>query len=262
LKSNPLNPNSTTKQAFTLLELMVAMMILTIAMSIAFQAFSGTIRGWKRGTEVLDGIKHGDFAMTQLVSTLNSTIFFFNPRKTYAFKVEKGSGSGLPADEISFVTSSGAFMPPYSPFAEGPHRIKLFIDDSDRGEPALFAIAMPAIADDEDFEDEYDAEPMLVSSAIQGLEILFWDKESEDWTEEWEKENSVPERILLTVFVASEDEKEEPIEFTRMIEIPVFKSVQDKLSGPSKASSNQSNQPTNNSKQPTTGKQPSIKAPR
>jgi len=215
--------------AFTMLELLVAMVILTIAMSIAFQAFSGTIRGWKRGTEVIESIKHGDFAMNQLVSALNSTLYFNNPRKTYAFKIDKGYTSGLPADLVSFVTASGAFMPYNSPFATGPHRIELFIDDDDYGDPALFAVAMPAIADDEEFEDEYDAEPILVSRAIQGLEILFWDKDAEDWMEEWEKENAVPERILVSIFVPSEDENEEPIEFTRVVEIPVAKS---RLTGP------------------------------
>ena len=207
------------------------MVILTIALSIAFQAFTGTIRAWKRGTEVINGIKHGDFAMTQLVSALNSTIYFNNPQKTYAFKTEKGTTSGLPSDEISFVTASGAFMPPNSPFFAGPHRIKLFIDNHE-GESALFAIPMPAIADDEEFEDEYDAEPILVSREIQGLEIMFWDSENEDWTEEWEKENSIPERILMTVFVASEDKEEEPIKFTRVIEIPVYESLKDKLTSP------------------------------
>ncbi len=221
------------RQAFTLLELMVAMVILVIAMSISFEAFSGTVRGWKRGTEVVDGIKHGDFAMTQLSAALNSTIYFFNPRKTYAFTVEKGNTGGLPTDTISFVTASGAFMPAQSPFATGPHRLKLFVEDDERGDPALFAMALPAIADDEEYEDEYDADPILVSRSISGLEILFWDKETEDWTEDWEKENAVPERILISLFIASDDEDEEPIVFTRTLEIPVYGSVAARLSGPS-----------------------------
>ena len=221
------------RNGFTLLELLVAMVILVIAMSIAFQAFSGTIRGWKRGTEVIDGIKHGDFAMTQLVKALRSTIYFYNPKKTYAFKIEKGNSGGLPADTISFVTASGAFMPEYSPFATGPHRLKLFIGNDDSGDSALFASPMPAVTDDDEYEDEYDSEPLLVSRAIQGLEILLWDEETEDWTVDWEKENSVPERILLILFVASENEDEEPIEFTRIIEIPVALSVKEKLASPS-----------------------------
>jgi len=234
---------------------MVAMVILTIAMSIAFEAFSGTIRGWKRGTEVVEGIKHGDFAMTQLANALNSTIYFYNPRKSYAFKIEKGTGSGLPADTISFVTASGAFMPDSSPLRHGPHRLKLFIDDADGG-PALYSIAFPAIADDEEAEDEYDAEPHLITRAVQGLEILIYDEELEDWsTDEWEKENAIPERIQIVIFVASEDENEEPIVFTRVLEIPVAPSVEAKLTGPSKAgqSSSASSAPSSSA-----GRTPSI----
>jgi len=212
---------------------MAAMVILTIAMSVAFQAFSGTIRGWKRGTEVIEGIKHGDFAMTQLANALNSTIYFYNPRKSYAFKMEKGMDSGLPTDTISFVTASSAFMPEGSPLQHGPHRLELYIDDDDDGNPALFSMAFPAIANVEEAEDEYDAEPHLVSRSVQGLEILLYDEELEDWTtDEWEEENSVPERVKLTLFVASEDEKEEPIAFTRVLEIPVAPSVKVKLTGP------------------------------
>ena len=235
MKAKTPNPKPQTASGFTLLELMVAMVILTIAMSIAFQAFSGTIRAWRRGTEVIEGIKHGDFAMNQLANALNSTIYFFNPRKSYAFKIEKGTDSGLPSDTISFVTASSAFMPDSSPLQQGPHRIKLYIDDDDRGDPALFSIAFPAIADEEEAEDEYDAEPHLVSRAVQGLEILLYDDELEDWsTDEWEKENSIPERVLILIYVASEERDEEPIVFTRVLDIPVSQSLGANLKGPTK----------------------------
>jgi prepilin-type N-terminal cleavage/methylation domain-containing protein len=223
-----------TQQGFTLLELIVAIVILVIAMSISFEAFTGTIRGWKRGTEVADGIKHGDFAMSQLAAALNSMLFFDNPRKTYAFKLEKDTAStGLPGDIISFVTVNKAFMPPDSPYAKGPHRIRLFVDDDEYGDPALFALPMPAISDEEEFEDEFDAEPMLVSRAISGLEIMIWDRQNEDWTDDWDMNNSVPERIELSVYVSSRDKNEEPILFRRVLEIPVHESVRDRLSNPS-----------------------------
>ncbi len=217
---------------FTMLEVIVAVVILVTAMSIAFEVFSATIRGWKRGTEVADGIKHGDFAMNQLAAALNSSIFFDNPRRIYAFQVEKDSIYGMPADIISFVTASGAFMPHDSPFAKGPHRLKLFIDPDDNGDSALFALPMPAIANPEDFEDEYAQDPILVSRSISGLEVLFWDAENEDWTEEWEEQNSVPERIHVDLYVTSADKDEEPIIFSRMIEIPVSKSVAEHLRSP------------------------------
>ena len=237
MKPQTSNLKSQTNSGFTLLELMAAMVILTIAMAVAFEAFSGTIRGWKRGTEVIEGIKHGDFAMTQLSAALNSTIFFNSPRKSYAFEMERGTISGLPADSISFVTASSAFMPEGSPLQHGPHRLKLFIDDDEEGNPALFSIAFPAIANIEEAEDEYDAEPHLISRAVQGLEVLLYNKELEDWTDdEWEKGNSIPEKVQLTIYVASEEEDEEPISFSRVLEIPVAQSISSKLTGPTQTS--------------------------
>jgi prepilin-type N-terminal cleavage/methylation domain-containing protein len=222
------------RQGFTLLELIVAIVILVIAMSIAFEAFTGTIRGWKRGTEVIDGIKHGDFAMTQLVAALNSMLYFNNPRKTYAFKLDKETApAGLPGDIISFVTVSGAFMPADSPYVDGPHRIKLFVDEDEYGNSALYALAMPAIADEEEFEDEFNAEPALVSRTVSGLEVMIWDKQNEVWTEEWESENTIPERIEISLYISSKDKNEEPIVFRRVLEIPVFESTKDRLSNPS-----------------------------
>jgi prepilin-type N-terminal cleavage/methylation domain-containing protein len=247
--------NKSARNGFTLLELMVAMFILTIAMSIAFQAFSGTMRAWKRGTEVIDGIKHGDFAMSQLASAINSTLYFHNARKSYAFTVEKDVGYGMSSDTISFVTVSKAFVPADSPYAEGPHRLKLYVDSSDYGESALFALVTPVMPTDDETLDEYDqeygAEPYLVTRSVYGLEILFYDEEDEDWTEEWDEENSVPERIQLTLYVGSEDSGEEPIAFSRMIEIPVAASVKAKLKGPSSGSGSNTSQPDNQGGSPS-----------
>lgn len=221
------------RAGFTLLELMAAMVILTIAMMISFQAFSGTIRAWRRGTEVIDGIKQGEYAMTQLTAALNSTIYFYNAQKNYAFMMVRDTVEGLPADSISFVTSSSAFMPEESPFKRGPHRIELFIDYDETGEPALFSYTLPAVTDMAAEEMLYETEPYLISRAVQGLEVLLWNAEDEEWSDEdWTEDNAIPERIRLTLYVASEEKSEPPILFTRVIDIPTAQSLSVKLKSP------------------------------
>lgn len=225
-------------------------------MSLIFQAFTGTIRAWRRGTEVLEGITHGEFAVNKLSNALNSTLYFYNPKKNYAFTFEKGNHMGLPADTLSFITVSSAFMPKDSPFEKGPHRLKIYIDTDDQGDPALFAMALPALATEDDFEDEYNPEPYLISHEVQGLEIFVYDKENEDWTEEWEKENAVPERIKINIYIASDDEEEEPLIFTRVIDIPVAPSVKNKLTGPSSSANTEETPPTQTP--PSGGNSPST----
>jgi prepilin-type N-terminal cleavage/methylation domain-containing protein len=230
-----------TKAGFTLLELIVAITILVVAMGIAFQSFSSTLRGWKRGTEVIESIHHGDFAMNQLAASLNSIIFFENDRKSYAFRLEKEFQGNLPTDWISFVTPSPAFLHPNDPLASGPHRLQLFIMEDDRGNPALHSISMPALANEEEFIDEYDPEPYLITRAVQGLELLIWDKENEEWLEEWEAENSLPERVLVSIFVTSNDEEEEPVVYSRVLNLPAAESLQQPLSSPTTAANSVQN---------------------
>ncbi len=218
---------------FTLLELIAAVTILVVVMGIAFQAFTGTIRGWKRGTEVMNGIHHGDFSMNQMAAALRSIIYFNNPRKTYAFRLEKNIGTDLPADRISFVTSSRFFMSVDSTFAQSPHRIQLFIDEDEDGNPSLHSLVMPAIADEEQFIEEYAAEPHLVSRAVRGLEVLVWNGTDEEWEDQWELENSIPERLLLSLYVVASDEDEPPIVFSRTLDLPTAESVKEAIDHPS-----------------------------
>ena len=213
---------SRKRAGLTLLELMASMVIMTIAMLVVFQAFSGTIRGWRRGTEVAEGIKHGEFVMTKIAAAINSTIYFFNSRMIYDFTIEKDTYNGLPADTVSLVTSSSAFVPENSPLRHTPHRITFYIDDDESGRPALYALTFPAVANIQEGMEEFDAEPYLVARAVQGLDVSVYDQQQEDWsTEDWIALNRIPDMILLTVYVGSDNEEEEPIAFTRVIEIPV-----------------------------------------
>ncbi|MCF7849896.1 MAG: type II secretion system GspH family protein [Kiritimatiellales bacterium] len=219
---------------FTLLEIVVALVVLIIALSIAFQALSATIRGWRRGTEVAESIQHGDFAMEHLVGALRSTVYFNDAKKSYGFQLEK-NGSTYPADRISWVTASPAFMPMASPFQHGSHRITLFIDQTDDGEDGLFASARPQLADEEDYE----AEEWLVSRGIQGLECRIYNAEEELWEEEYETSNSVPDRIEISLYAAPADEDDDAVVFTRILEIPVAASVKERLSNPTIVKKNQ-----------------------
>jgi len=214
--------------AFTLLELMVAIVMLVIALSVAYQGLHGTIRGWRRGTEVVESIQHGNFAMEHLSAALRSTVYFNDAKKSYGFSVAKNS-STYPKDELSFVTVSSAFMPMNSPYQHGAHRITVSIDQDEEGDDALFVSARPHLADVEEYEEE---DPWLVSRGIQGLECRIYNEEDELWDDEYEKSNSVPARIELTLYAAPIDEDDEAVVFTRILEIPVAESVEERISNP------------------------------
>ena len=133
------------------------------------------------------------------------------------------------------MTASPYSLHPNEPLAEGPHRLQLFIQDDEYGNPALHSISMHALSDEEEFIDEYDPEPYLITRSVQGFEILIYDFESEEWTDEWDLDNRIPKRLLISFFVISEDETEEPVVYTRVFNIPAAESIDQPLSSPTTA---------------------------
>ena len=138
------------KAGFTLLELLVALTILVFSFAIIWETFSGTVRAWQRGGQLLDELRHGDFVMEQLVSALRSAAFFRSSPGRYGFRLETGSAGSYPGDKISWVTTSSSFIPPDSPLAKGTHRIIFSIEDNDDGDPAVCIRAYDPLLEDED----------------------------------------------------------------------------------------------------------------
>ena len=130
-------------RGFTLLELLIAMTILVIAMTIIFSTFSATLSAWEKGNEMLDDLHHGDFVMEQLVAALRSAAFFPTRPDKYGFRLKSRQRGNYPGDQISWVASGTAFIPNDSIFANGMYRITVSIDENDEGEPGVLVQAWP-----------------------------------------------------------------------------------------------------------------------
>lgn len=215
------------RSGFTLLELLVALSIMLAAFTVIWNTFSTTIKAWTRGSDLLDDLHHGDFVMEQLVSALRSAAFFNTAPDKYGFWLDD-NGSGEDArDEISWVTSGTAFLPPDSPLAGGLHRIAITIDNNEDGDPAVAVRVWPHLAKEDDIE--MDDEVSYVSTEIKGMDCRVYVKDesanesdiSGDWKDEWEDTNSIPRLVEITLYMEPIEEYGDPVELKRLIEIPV-----------------------------------------
>ena len=85
------------RRAFTLLELLVAITLLSVVMSLAFQGFNRTLMGWKRGTQLIEDMRYGDHFMQEvsqaftpcssLMIEINPTPFVWKTRLKMAFRL-------------------------------------------------------------------------------------------------------------------------------------------------------------------------------
>ncbi len=231
--------------AFTLIELMVALVITMTAMTIVLTTFTTTLNAWQRGTAALEDLHHGDFVMEQLVSALRSAIIFGSTPGAYSFRVESRSGGSYPNDLASWVTSGTAFMPQDSPLNRGLHRIVVTVENNPDGDPAFAIRALPHLSEDED----EDPDPWFVSTEVKGLKFRFYNVEDEDWDDEWEDTNSLPAIVEVTLYLDPLEKYGPPVEFKRLVRIPLGGAVPEAV----KATGPESSAPVKTDQKPTDG---------
>jgi prepilin-type N-terminal cleavage/methylation domain-containing protein len=217
LIQNPKSKIQNSAFGFTLLEVLVAVVLLATAFTIIWSTFSTTINGWRRSTEFLDRITHGDFVIDQMVSSLRSTAFFKNRPDKYGFWLDSKGGGDAPRDEISWVTSGTAFMLPEDPLAKGVYRIMLSVDDK--------GLEVRSFQHLKEELEKNDAEPWVVSPRVIGLDCQVYNFEEKDWDDEWEDTNAVPSLVKITLFMEPVEKYEPPVKLQRVVEIPIAPAV-------------------------------------
>ncbi|MBC8206801.1 MAG: prepilin-type N-terminal cleavage/methylation domain-containing protein [Kiritimatiellales bacterium] len=215
------------RRGFTLLEIMIAIVILLIALTVAWQTLSTTTRAWTSARELMDSTHHGDFVMTQLAASLRSMAFFDSRSGKYGFRMDNVSGE-YGEHSISWVTASGAFIP-RGEFAEhGLHRIEVGAGRDDDGNEGLLVTIWPHLAD----EDDVEKKSWAISENIKGLTCNVYNLEDEDWDNEWENTNAIPGLIEITLYADPLEQGDDPIEYRQLIEIPLGPPVTNKVDSP------------------------------
>lgn len=212
------------KRGFTLLEMLVALVILSMAMTIVWQTFSVAIAAWKKGENFLAEMHHGDFVMEQLSESLRSAAYFDESGGIYGFRLENRESGRYPNDELSWVKSGSGFMPPDADLASGLHRIDFTVDDNDEGERAVMARIYPHLADQE--EDDFAAgKTWEISSVVKGVDCRVYVEDDEDWSDEWEDTNSIPALVEITLYMDPLEGDDDPVTMKRAIEIPISREL-------------------------------------
>jgi len=209
------------RAGFTLLEVLVALTILVTALTIVYSTFTTTLKAWKAGTETMSEIHHGDFVMDQLSAALRSTAFFDSTPHLYGFRLETKAGGKYPADRMSWVTTSSAFLPLDSPWADGLHRIVVGVERNSKGDYGVAVRAMPHLSEEPDDSED----PWFISTRIQGLRCRIYDEETTSWLNEWEDTNAVPSLVEITLYMDASVPFDPPVRMVRAIEIPVAPAV-------------------------------------
>ncbi|MDX9866845.1 MAG: prepilin-type N-terminal cleavage/methylation domain-containing protein [Kiritimatiellia bacterium] len=219
------------RNGFTLLELTLAIMILSVMMILSFFCFDAVVQSWNAGLAMSDSMAQADYVMEQIVSGLRSAYYPHAGIQTeqYGFQHTDGGEGAEAADAISWTKIGRALVGERTQLAEVPHRVSLSVEQADREhEGGLMAKVWRDALQLEDFDPEEDVKPFMLAPRVVGMDCRILKEPPErnateiEWEDTWSESNAIPFKISLTLYMRPAKERDAPLAVTRDVEIPLW----------------------------------------
>lgn len=249
------------RRAFTLVEIICAVMLVGVITTLIVATYSAVTRGWEISTDYMDKMQRTDYALNQLVSALRSMYYPHEGEQSYDYGfvlTDNGDGEKPEdSDVIEFSKTGSAIVGNRSAVADTVHRIQVMILEEGNRDyeevievTGLYARQCPDVAlrpkDDEvdyTFANGEMYQPVLIADGVVGFNCrVLKDKDAvasdvggPDWLDEWETSNSVPYKVELTFMMSDPEGKSyrtNTAPVMRIVRIPVFEQSQDGAATP------------------------------
>ena len=229
------------RRAFTIVELMLAVLILSILTIVSTWTFHTIIRNWTLSTEMADNVQRTDYALAQVTSALRSAYFPTSGEVTDAdgFQLEDGNPRNEPdeSDMIAWTKLGPAIVGRSSRFAKAAHHISLYVVEPGKSDVEAYAnggLVCDVIGEKKFRPDDFDEDDLdnwdhfVLSENVQGFNCRVLDKDQPfkddqaNWQDKWDTSNCIPRRVQLTFWMKPIDKEKEPYPIVRVIEIPLW----------------------------------------
>jgi prepilin-type N-terminal cleavage/methylation domain-containing protein len=224
----PPGPLPPAGRGFTLIELLLALSIMVTASALVVLTFANVSNAWQRGTALAKDLGHGEFIMEQLTMALRSAyypdVITSNASAgAYGFWLTDGGDGETARDTLSWVKLGNALVGSDPALANAPHRIQVFLVDTDEDEPAFAIKAWRPFAQPEDFDPE-EIPPLALSTEVRGLDCRVATNvanEKLEWETEWEATNRLPQAVEITLYLSPVEKDGPPVQLKRCVRIPL-----------------------------------------
>jgi len=254
------------RRAFTLLEIICAVVLVGVITTLAIATSSAVSRGWEISTDYIDKMQRTDYALNQIVSALRSMYYPNAGTQSYdhGFVLTDNGNGETPDDSDVLEWSRLASIGSREKTASTVHRLQVMVleeGNSDYGNrkietTGLYMRRCPdkALLPKDDSSDEgygFDNddlyEPMLVADGIVGMNCRVLKDppesssanasyEKDDFEDEWESSNSVPYKVELTFHIADPEGRSyrsNTAPVMRIVRIPIYEQSKDGAPPPS-----------------------------
>ena len=259
------------RRAFTLVEILLAVVLLGVLTAITMATFNSVTRSWQISTDYLDKMQRTDFALNQVVSGLRSLYYPHGGEQSYDYGfylTDKGDGEDPDrSDVIEWSKRGSAIVGSKSAAADTVHRVQLMVleeGNHDYIDPievtGLYARHCPDVTlrpkdnrDDIDFSFANDEmyQPVLIADGIVGFNcrVLPSDEKVEAehdeslFEDKWETSNAVPYKVELTFYLADPEGRayrSNTAPIMRIVRMPLYEQSKDGAAPPSEKAARES----------------------
>jgi len=188
--------------AFTLIEVLIAIALLTLVISAIYSTWSSILRGRKVGKEAAVVSQRARMSIRVLEDSLGSARAFDVHRRLhpeyYSF-IMKGGKDG----SLSFVARLAKSFPRGGKFGDlDVRRLTFSVESSRDAGDQLVLRQTPLLMEMDEDETEH---PLVLAKNVQDFELCYWDAKAQEWNcDDWKDNftNTLPRLVKVTLKLA------------------------------------------------------------
>ena len=233
------------RRAFTMIELLLATILLGVVTALSALTFQAVSRGWQVSADYMDKMQRTDYALNQVISGLRSMYYPHDGKQDdrYGFQLEDNGDGDSPrnSDVITWSKTGPAIVGTKNAIADTVHRVQVMVleeGDSNYQEPiqktGLYArlcgdaALIPKTGEGDGTTDDTDYsfanmdlyQPLLIADGVVGFNCRVLKKkedseggagkegenDKQQFEDEFAESNSVPYKVELTFQIEKADD--------------------------------------------------------
>ncbi|HUI08035.1 MAG TPA: prepilin-type N-terminal cleavage/methylation domain-containing protein [Verrucomicrobiae bacterium] len=204
------------RQGFTLVEVLLAVMILSLVVTAVYSTWSAALSAWRRGSDASEVFQRQRIVMESLTELAESVVYYGASPGLYAI-----TGTSKPdwGDTVSFVTASDVLLPPSEAIDAGMRRVTISMEQDDYGRKYLAIVNEPAVSEDET-NITATLQAHVLSMDVSGFYVRYLDPRDNAWYNKWDENSLIPLAMEFTVVFGEQGDRLPPVVVTRAVDLP------------------------------------------
>ncbi len=173
------------QHGFTLLEVLLAMSLLSIMMVLLFASLRTSARSWNLGEQKIAQVNEKVVTYGFLKRYLSNArpLWRHNDgQRVFMFQGQNQS--------VKFVSNM-----PLSSAYKGLQQFELFLDNHNDSQRLMVAVKPFSFQEN----SETEAQPQILVAQIASLKLQYYDVDAEDWAEQWQDKETLPALVKVSI---------------------------------------------------------------